>query len=403
MKLCFVTPRCGEHIVGGAETLVLQLAKHLQEDRGHTVQILTSCAEDNRTWDNVLPSGPDQVAGLPVLRFSLAARNLDTWVPLQIAIAHGQSVSLEDELEWMAQSVTSAPLLQWLAMHGEEFDAIFFAPYLFGFTFWGSLTVPKNAWLIPCLHDESYAYTKVVDAMFRIVGRALFNSTPEQDLARALYGQIRGGEVGMGFVPPPQTAVPSPVHGRYAVVLGRKETGKNAQVAIDYFVESKAKGLIPDDLKLVIAGGGDFKDLYRDAVLERGDVVDLTRLSEDQKLALLRSAVALIQPSVNESFSIVLMEAWLQGTPALVHGQGAVTRDHVLRSKGGLYFLNADEFGGALGLLCKEPSLRNALGQNGDRYVRARYNWSSVLERFEAVVGATALRSTPDGASSTRL
>jgi len=386
MKLCFVVPRCGANIVGGAETLVLQLAQRLQHDRGHQVTILTSCAEDNRSWKNVLQPGVEEISGVKVQRFLLDERDLETWVPLQISIANGRSLTLAQELEWMNHSVKSAALLEFLYKNSANYDAIFFAPYLFGFTFWGSLAVADKAWLIPCLHDESYAYTKVIEAMFRIVNRALFNSVPEQELALSLYGPVQGGEVGLGFEALYDIAEKSPILGRYAVVLGRKETGKNVQLAIDYFIEGKSNGLIPQDLKLVIAGGGDFKDLFRDSALQRSDIVDVTRLTEPEKLALLRAALVLIQPSTNESFSIVLMEAWLCGTPVLVHGRGAVTRHHVLRSTGGLYFLNSNEFSGALALLCEDSELRATLGKNGADYVRTRYSWPAVLDRFESVV-----------------
>ena len=288
----------------------------------------------------------------------------------------------------MASFGTSGSLLDWLVRNQSGFEAIFFAPYLFGMTFWGSLAVREKAWLIPCLHDESYAYTQCVEGMFRGVGRALFNSAPERDLAQALYGPISGGEVGMGFEPDVAAATASPISGRYCVVLGRKETGKNAQVAIDYFIEGKRRGMFPDDLKLVIAGGGDFSDLERDAALLRGDVVDLKRVEEPEKLALLRDALVLIQPSTNESFSIVLMESWLQNTPALVNARGAVTRDHVVRSGGGLYFNNAEEFAGAIALLLKEPALRAVLGSAGARYVAERYSWEAVLNRFDAALSA---------------
>jgi glycosyltransferase involved in cell wall biosynthesis len=388
MKLCFVVPRCGENIVGGAETLVLKLASKLQEQRGHEVLILSSCASDARTWENVLPQGEDVAMGVRVLRFPLDQRDLDTWLPLQIAISRGQRVTLEQEFSWMASFGTSGSLLDWLVRNQSGFEAIFFAPYLFGMTFWGSLAVREKAWLIPCLHDESYAYTQCVEGMFRGVGRALFNSAPERDLAQALYGPISGGEVGMGFEPDVAAATASPISGRYCVVLGRKETGKNAQVAIDYFIEGKRRGMFPDDLKLVIAGGGDFSDLERDAALLRGDVVDLKRVEEPEKLALLRDALVLIQPSTNESFSIVLMESWLQNTPALVNARGAVTRDHVVRSGGGLYFNNAEEFAGAIALLLKEPALRAVLGSAGARYVAERYSWEAVLNRFDAALSA---------------
>ena len=61
------------------------------------------------------------------------------------------------------------------------------------------------------------------------------------------------------------------------------------------------------------------------------------------KWGLLRGALALVSPSAFESFSIVLMEAWSVGTPALVNSRCAVTLDHVRRSGGGLAFGNYAE------------------------------------------------------------
>ena len=48
--------------------------------------------------------------------------------------------------------------------------------------------------------------------------------------------------------------------------------------------------------------------------------------------------MALVSPSANESFSLVLLEAWVAGVPAVVNGRCAVTREHCERSGGGLWF-----------------------------------------------------------------
>jgi glycosyltransferase involved in cell wall biosynthesis len=83
-----------------------------------------------------------------------------------------------------------------------------------------------------------------------------------------------------------------------------------------------------------------------------------------------------------ESFSLVLMESWLAGTPVLVHGHCPVTRHHVLRSNGGLYFTSPAEFAGAMDWFLEHPAERQQMGALGRAYVRREFNWPAVLARF---------------------
>ncbi len=386
----FVVPRFFESLAGGAETLIGALAAHLGA-RGNPVEILTTCAADNRTWEDALPEGTSTEMGVTLRRFKVNPRNLDIWIPRQIQISEGMNIGLEDELLWMEHSVNSQGLYEYIARHAAEFDALFFGPYLFGTTFWGSQIAPERSYLIPCLHDEHYAYTQVMGAMFRQVAGAVFNAGPEADLARALYGKIRGGDVGVGFVPHTQTAIDALLpyfkeQFPYLLYVGRKETGKNVQVLIDYFVESKEKGEIPADLKLVIVGGGSFSDLHRPEALKRSDLVDLQHLSEEEKRRIIRHSTVLCQPSTNESFSIVIMEAWLLNRPVLVHASCAVTRYHALTSGGGLYFSNRADFAAVVAEMVSNRSLASDLGSAGRRYVERFYNWPAVVARFDALM-----------------
>jgi len=93
--------------------------------------------------------------------------------------------------------------------------------------------------------------------------------------------------------------------------------------------------------------------------------------------------LALCQPSYYESFSLTTMEAWLSGRPALVSGRSAVTRGHVIRSKGGLWFESFDEFASVVDWLVANPDKATRMGQNGRRYVQQNYTWPLVLDRFE--------------------
>lgn len=386
-RLCFVVPRFGKNVAGGAETLVGELARRLSK-RGDTVTVLTTCAVDNRTWANVLPSGVSNESNVEVHRFNVDDRDLEEWVPLQIQISEGIRISLEDQLKWLSQSVNSSDLYAYLAQHSRTYDAIFFAPYLFGTTFWGSLIDPKRSILIPCLHDESYAYLDVMGCMFRQTRGALFNAEAERRLAVELYGDIGGGEVGMGFEDVPDETLPSltPYFSDpfpYVLYVGRKETGKNAHLLIDYFVQGKESGIISKPIKLVIVGGGSFEDLNRNSYRKRDDIIDLEHVSEQDKQRLIRHSLCLCQPSTNESFSIVLMEAWLLRVPVVVHARCPVTKEHCVNSGGGLYFGSSEEFSEVVKLLSEKTELRSELGQSGYNYVRHKYNWDAVLRRFD--------------------
>jgi glycosyltransferase involved in cell wall biosynthesis len=359
--------------------------------RGDTVEILSTCAKDNRTWENHFEPGTEQIGNIQVHRYAVDSRNLDVWIPLQLTIHAGKSATVPQQLDWMAESVNSRGLYAHIAREGRDFDALFFGPYLFGTTFWGSLIYPDRSVLVPCLHDEPYAYQDVIGSMFRQARGALFNATPEMMLAQSLYGKIPGGVVGMGFDMPtpdyvkgltPYFESSSP----YILYLGRKETGKNVPLLIDSFCEAKQVGLIPDEVRLVILGGGSFSDLNRPEALNRCDIIDLPHASELEKQRLLAHALYLCQPSVNESFSIVLMEAWMVGTPVVVHGECAVTRHHVVESGAGLHFSDHEDLGGVTQFFLNDLEKRQEMVRRGREYVAREYSWESVLGRFDTVV-----------------
>lgn len=87
-------------------------------------------------------------------------------------------------------------------------------------------------------------------------------------------------------------------------------------------------------------------------------------------------------PSVNESFSLVLMQSWLEKTPALVHAECAVTADHVRRANGGLYFSTYDEFAATVDYLFNEPAVSQKMGGNGEAYVRENFGWDKITARY---------------------
>ena len=74
-RIAFVCPRfAGEGAVGGAETLLKNLALHAAA-RGCEVDFLTTCAQSHFTWENTLPPGVKTMDGIRVHFFPVDARD----------------------------------------------------------------------------------------------------------------------------------------------------------------------------------------------------------------------------------------------------------------------------------------------------------------------------------------
>ncbi len=386
MKIAFVVPRYFKNIVGGAETLIGSVANKLSE-RGDVVEIFTTCAKDNRSWVNEFKVGTEIVNGVPVNRYPVDDRDLDKWIPKQLAIHDGFKISVPDQLEWMSESVNSSDLFQALLKNRDNFDCFIFGPSLFGTSFWGAQLMPEKSILLPCLHNEPSAYLEVTHSLFRSVKGCIFNCKAEQKLAEEIFGNIKGADVGLGFEYEEKDQSPYfPDEFPYLMYLGRKETGKNAHLLLDDFIALKDDKRIPDDLKLVICGGGSFTDLLRPQAFEREDIIDLCNVSEDEKQSLLRYALALVQPSLNESFSIVMMESWLEKTPVIVHADCPVTREHVIDSGGGLYYANRKELEVVINLFLTDKEFYQKASLSGKEYVEKEYSWGAVLNRFDIAI-----------------
>ena len=140
--------------------------------------------------------------------------------------------------------------------------------------------------------------------------------------------------------------------------------------------------------RLVLAGHGS----SRPPGWAREVVVEVGALEGEERRAARSEALSLVVPSVLESLSIVLLETWLEGTPALVAGASAVLREHCDESGGGCAFDTYEEYRDALDRLRDDPALRSELGEAGRAYVTERYNWPAVRERFAAAVESLAAR-----------
>lgn len=390
MKIAFVSPFFGADAAGGAESECRNTAMRLAS-AGIDVDILTTCARDlHHNWDmNYHPKGVFREDGLTVRRFRTERPNMEGFSDLNTLILAGGTLSREQEDRFMSILVNSCDLYRYLAVHSGEYDWICFIPYLFGTTVHGSRICPEKSILIPCLHDEGYARLQAVQGLFQRCARIVFHAAAEQELSRRLYGRLPGLDllIGEGI----DTDLTSDadrfrskygVAGPFVLYAGRKDVEKNVHTLIRYFTAYRETHR--DGPKLVLVGPGELPIPPQ----MKHEILDLGYLPKQDKNDAYSAATVFCQPSLNESFSIVMMEAWLCDTPCLVSGKCAVTREHVVRSGGGLYFEDYADFEGGLSYLIENQDLRRRMGAGGREYVLTHFSWEAIIRKYINVVFA---------------
>ncbi len=380
-RIAFIVPRYGEDVIGGAETLARYWGERIVAGNLAEVELLTTCARDHITWKNELPAGETVVNGVNVRRFPIGGgvRDISRYHDLHVRLLQRQALSREEEYEWIDQNAHSPGMYAFIEKTGKAFDFLIFVPYVFGTTYYGSAIYPERSILWPCLHDETYAYLNPTREMFSACLGVMFNSYPEARLARRLYGTHRGEQIiGVGLSAGAGNAERFRrrfgIRDPFLLYAGRIESTKNVPLLVNYFLEYKNRRR--GRLKLLLMGRGP------ETVPTRSDIVRMGFLSVEEKWDAYQAAMLLCQPSINESFSIVIMESWLTGVPVLVNAACEVTRYHVRQSNGGLYFRDYDEFEAVIDLLTSDDPMRQQLGGQGKRYVQTNYNWDVMLDRL---------------------
>lgn len=415
-RIAIVIPWFGADLLGGAEQQAFQVSTRLAA-RGHNVEVLTTCNRSFYTdWsNNDYAAGARQENGLTIRRFPVESRDQQAFDSVnakllsldQSTLRRGVSPLTADETNtFIQENIKSSALLNYLRGERETYDCFIFLPYMFASAVVGLPLVADRAWLQPCLHDEPQAYLPDVAELFRQARGLLFNSEGEFELALNLYGPgiySRSTVVGEGIErathEPEQleSALPRRLHGkRFVLYLGRRDRTKNTDLLMRAFAHFKREQSA-SELQLVLAGPGTER-------FEADHVLDLGLVTDDTKAALLARARALVQPSQNESFSRVIMEAWIRGRPVIAHRECLATAMAVERCGGG--WLAASELEWAQ-IFERVESLSDEelaeMGAKGHTYAADQADWETVIDRYENLLAADSHRQvSPHAVSAPR-
>jgi glycosyltransferase involved in cell wall biosynthesis len=389
LRACFVTPWYGKDIPGGAEAEARRTAQNLAA-AGVEVSVFTTCISGlGADWDHgQFPPGETREAGVRVVRFPTERRNPNRFNLLNAQVMSGAALGDGEEREFFTNMIHSPALLKHLAAHPEA-GPFFFIPYLFTTSVLGPLVHPAKSVLIPCLHDEGYARMKMVRRAFESARAIAFHVPAERALAASLYDLSRteplilGEGIDTGWsADAGRFRRKYGIEGPFLLYAGRKDPGKNTPLLVQYFLRYLADRGGAGGLKLLLIGNlpAMIPPAGRDTVIDLG-FVDL-----QDKYDAYAAAEVFVQPSLMESFSIVIMEAWLAGTPVLVHSGCAVTRGHAEASGGGLHFADYPHFAECLNLLLSRADLRERMAAAGRAYVLDNYAWPRVTARYLELV-----------------
>jgi glycosyltransferase involved in cell wall biosynthesis len=439
MRIAFIVQRYGSEVLGGSEQLCRLLAERLAIQ--HDVEVLTTCARDYVTWKNEYPEGSDRVRGVTVRRFATAkTRDIDSfnrysdWI---FANPHTR----DDEMEWLKQQGPWCPaLLDHLRRQHQQYDVLIFFTYLYATSVLGTEINPGRSVLVPTAHDEPAIKLGIFKDLFNRVAALCYLTESEkqfvqrQFLDRPLLEEL----IGVGVDIPqqqPYPRMPAPLeeesagngdtdgesgesakagtgpetsdadsrteddhsarefpshllergsvfrrrhrlYGPIALYGGRIDPGKGCEELIEYFSSYVREG---GDATLALMG------VKLMALPEEPFIRFAGLLSDGERIQALGAATVVICPSPYESLSLLALEAMSVGTPVLVNARSAVLVEHCVRSNGGLWYADRNEFIECLNLLMSDARLRAALGRNGRDYVRKNYRWEVVLGKYERI------------------
>ncbi|OFW23234.1 MAG: hypothetical protein A3H97_12185 [Acidobacteria bacterium RIFCSPLOWO2_02_FULL_65_29] len=429
MKIGIVIQRYGAEVLGGSEHLCRLVAERLAAQ--HDVEVLTTCARDYVTWKNEYPEGADRIRGVSVRRFANAlTRDLEAFNTYSDWI-YNNPHTRQDEMEWLErQGPWCPPLIEYLKRNQQQYDVLVFFTYLYAPTVVGLEVNPGKSVLVSTAHDEPAIRLDIFKDVFSKPGaicyltdserRFVQDTFPDRPLLEEIVGvgvdipqQQRYPRMPEDVSAPPDPATsgdgerdqPAPaqseadeesardlsshvlargavfrrrhrLYGPLVLYGGRIDPGKGCEELIEYF-------------SAYVRDGGDATLALMGAKLmslpEEPFIRFAGRLSDGERDQALEAATVVVCPSPYESLSLLALEALAAGTPVLVNARSAVLVEHCVRSNGGLFYADRDEFVECLKLIMADARLREALGRNGRDYVRQHYRWDVVLGKYERI------------------
>jgi glycosyltransferase involved in cell wall biosynthesis len=248
-------------------------------------------------------------------------------------------------------------------------------PHLFGGTAFQELAAPLAAAVWTAERPLGRIYRRVP---FQAISESTADDLVGRGIPRASIEVIYPGIDTVGYTPNAAERSPTPVF----AYLGRLKKYKGVHLVIRAFAEMAVPNAV-----LEIAGAGDYRPKLEAlaASLDLGSRVRfLGRVSEAEKLSLLRRAWALAFASPKEGWGITNLEAAACATPVVASNSPGI-RESVRHDVTGFLVPHGDvaAMGKAMRRLAESRELVTSLG-NSAREFAATFTWERAAEQTEA-------------------
>jgi glycosyltransferase involved in cell wall biosynthesis len=399
-------------LVGGAERMLQSVSERLVE-RGHDVTVLTFDCETMRDFASPRGAGlppAEAINGVKVVRVGPSSprfHNFHQWWLKQPG-GWRTSARLFGEDAWPLGRPNGFGLL--LPLARLKADVVVSVNWHFAMSFWvcrprGLRRRPRVA--VPILHIErEWAHNPIYSRMLRGCDGVIVCTDAERDFVRA-----RGGNsiavAGAGVDPRHfEHRHGTAVRARYGIgdrpvvaFVGRQDTLKGVPTLIEAM--HKVWLQFPDAV-LLLAGQRAHRDrkvsemLAALSIVDRARVVVIDDFAQRDAASIMDACDLLVLPSVEESFGLVMIEAWMCGKP-VIGADIASTRCIVEPGVDGWMAKPFDSPALAdkiLDLLA-DPAKRAAFGAHGHAKVLSRYTWDRVTDVWESTFERAAAVHSP--------
>jgi glycosyltransferase involved in cell wall biosynthesis len=248
-------------------------------------------------------------------------------------------------------------------------------PHLFGGTVFQELAFPLASAVWLAERPLGRAYRGIP---FEAISESTADDLAERGIPRGAVRVIYPGIDTVGYTPAPGTRSAAPSF----AYLGRLKKYKGVHLVIRAFAE-----LGRTDAMLEIAGAGDYRpkleELARSLDL-RHRVRFLGRITEDEKLALLRRSWALVFASPKEGWGITNLEAAACATPVVASNSPGI-RESVRDGETGYLVPHGDvaRMATAMRRIAESRSLVDTLGAAARRFSET-FTWERAATETEA-------------------
>ncbi|PJZ62876.1 glycosyltransferase family 4 protein [Leptospira adleri] len=420
-KIAVVSPIFSDQVSGGSEKLIFQFVELLAKN--FEITVLTTRSLDYVSWKNTIPIRENQTlqeANLPskpigieertsslggtykILQFTVEKdRNIDKFNRLSKKILEEPSLQNRENVNhWIEEQGPYVPeMIQFIESRKSEFEVFFFVSYLYYPLVFGSPLVAEKSIIIPTFHDEAPAHLPIYKEVLNDLSSYSFNTPEELEVFRRILGftpstySITGMNLNLdknlsSSVTKDLSLSENPANDKqdpFLLYVGRVDLGKGFLEMAEWFLDWKKNSKFPHKLKIV----GKIASKIPAKILENQNISFLGFVEEKTKIELLQNCSCLINSSPLESFSIVLMEAWLAKKPVLVNGRSDVLKGHCLRSNGGLFYSDKKSFSATLNYILEHPKDSSEMGKNGKRYVEQNFNPEVVREKLLRLIDRT--------------